>query len=529
MDYVSCLPCRYRLLSKLGAGASGEVWEAAVEGKVVALKILKSGRDGRLDLLREHQAVRNLSHPNIVRFIGLHRHAKGGAFIEMERVAGSNLATLAAESGGFLSWSVLKPLALQLCDALSHAHQKGVIHRDIKPSNLLVDHSGTLKVIDFGCAAMTFQSDPETAETIDMISSGTLPFMSPQRINAASPVAADDIYAAGATIHALLVGAPPFSQGHLVHQILQAKPPSVAKHQRQRGVSNPVPAGVARIVAACLAKEASLRPPSAAALGALLERESYAEKGRRKAILTLAGCGLGMAFDSGCFSAGNSPRPPLLESGFKLIFDGKTLAGWRGSNETWQVADGAIIARLNGRRMADASSWRKDFLDWMGSVPDDFELRLQVRLALPESDAGNLGIRYRIGHSSPPLSYDLDFEPIWKFNGGLREFGGREMLARPSQIVRYRDEPGQKGSELLGHLADEERLKRAYRDHAWNDLTIRAAGNRLVHQLNGMTIVDCTDDDRVARRLKGGIGLKALLHYGPWVEARFRHIRLRAI
>lgn len=529
MTDVSWLPCRYRLIRKLGAGATGEVWEAAVEGKVVALKILKSGRDVHLDILREHQAVRNLSHPNIVRFHGFHRHEKGGAFIEMERVTGNNLAKLAAESGGFLSWSVLKPLALQLCDALSHAHQKGVIHRDIKPTNLLVTHSTTLKVIDFGCAVMSFQSDPEITDTIDMISSGTLPFMSPQLINAEPPNTADDIYAAGATLHALLVGAPPFSQGHLVRQILQAKPPSIVKHQLERGVTNPVPAGVVRIVAACLAKDASLRPPSATVLRAMLEREHQEEESRRKAILTLAGCGLGMAFGGGFLIARNSARPPPLESGFKLIFDGKTLAGWHGAKNIWQVAEGAITARLNGRRMADASTWRKHFLDWMGRAPDDFELRLQVRLNLPELDAGNLGIRYRIGKSAIPLSYDLDFEPIWKYNCGLRELGGRGMLARPSQIVRYRDDPGRKGPELLGHLADEERLKRSYRNHAWNDLTIRAEGNRLVHKLNDMTIVDCTDDDRAARRLSGGIGLKVLLHYGPWVEARFRHIRLRAI
>jgi hypothetical protein len=54
-------------------------------------------------------------------------------------------------------------------------------------------------------------------------------------------------------------------------------------------------------------------------------------------------------------------------------------------------------------------------------------------------------------------------------------------------------------------------------------------GNRLVHELNGTTIVDCTDDDPVSRRLKGGIGLKIMLYYGPWIDARFRHIRLRAV
>jgi hypothetical protein len=165
----------------------------------------------------------------------------------------------------------------------------------------------------------------------------------------------------------------------------------------------------------------------------------------------------------------------------------------------------------------------------MGNVPDSFELRLQVRLVLPEFDAGNLGIRYRVGHSSKPVSYDLDFEPIWKYNCGLREFGGRDMLARPSQIVHCLEETQQNNPHLLGHLASESQLKRAYREDDWNHLTIRAQGNQLVHILNGMKIVDCVDDHQVLRRLKGGIGLKVLLHYGPWFEARFRHLRLCAI
>lgn len=525
----SWLPERYQLLKRLGSGASGEVWEALVGGNIIALKILKFGANSRFDSLREHQAVQTLSHVNIVRFHNIYRDQNGNALIEMERVSGTNLSQLTEEKGGFLAWKDLKPLALQLCDALSHAHQMGVIHRDIKPSNLLVDNASGLKVVDFGCAAMAFQWNPETTPTIDIVSSGTLPFMSPQQINAETPSAADDIYATGATLYSLLVGAPPFIDGHLVHQILNVRPLSVAKHQLLRGITNPVPQAVARTLEACLAKNASLRPATAAALREMLERESCGEKNRRKTILTLAGCGLGLAFGGGFSIMKNPTSPPPLERGFKLIFDGKSLDGWCGSRDVWQVADNTIIARLNGRRMADASNWHKDFLDWMGNVPDNFELRLQVRLALPYVDAGNLGIRYRISHGSKPVSYDLDFEPIWKYNCGLREFGGRDMLARPSQIVHWREETRQKNLHLQGHLANESQLKRAYREDDWNHLTIRAQGNRLVHILNGVNMVDCVDDHQALRRLEGGIGLKVLLHYGPWVEARFRHLRLCAI
>ena len=103
------------------------------------------------------------------------------------------------------------------------------------------------------------------------------------------------------------------------------------------------------------------------------------------------------------------------------------------------------------------------------------------------------------------------------------------MLARPAQITRYRGSAGENVSDLLGHLADENTLKDAYLNDSWNELTIRAEGNRLVHALNGITIVDCTDDDPLFARLQGNIGLKVLLYYGPWVEAHFRHIRIREI
>lgn len=523
------MPDRYQLLRRLGAGSMGEVWEARCDARTVALKILHGIHPTRCSLEKEGKLLMELSHPHIVKVHGIHSGDDGRAWIEMEKIDGPSLAALADRHGGILSWQLLKPLALQLCSALDHAHSKGVVHRDLKPSNLLVSETGRLKLVDFGCAALTSQSQVELTRTVEMVSSGTLAFMSPQQINGAPPEPADDLYATGATLHTLLVGSPPFSTGHLVHQILNTTAPSVTAHQKQRGVVNPVPRAVVRILSACLAKDASRRPSSAAALAAMLEKESDSDAGRRKALITLTGCGLGFALCGAVPVIANRNRPQQTEAGFKPIFDGKTLEGWRGHPHAWKVEDGAICGRLEALRMADASNWRKEFLEWTGPVPDDFELRLQVRLKLPETDAGNLGVRYRIGQKPSTVSYDLDFEPIWKYNCGLREIGGRDMLARPTQKVRYACEAGSRKPELQGHVTDEESLKQAYRNLGWNDLTIRAVKNRLVHQLNGITIVDCIDDDPDLRRLSGGIGLKMMLYYGPWIEARFRHVRIRAI
>jgi Protein kinase domain/Domain of Unknown Function (DUF1080) len=528
------IPAGRRLIRRLGAGAFGEVWEAEHDEGLVALKFLRTAHGDDSPLRRECKVLRELVHRNIVRFVELHIDDNGAATLEMECIRGTSLAALARDHGGMLTWDTLKPLALQLCDALAFAHARGVVHRDIKPSNLLLDESQILKLVDFGSAAITRWSQIHLTSTIEMGSSGTLPFMSPQQVNGTAPDPADDLYAVGATLHTLLTGAPPFCQGYLVHQVLHEKPPSIPDHQRELGHHNPVPAGIARVISSCLAKDPSGRPRSADHLRQLLDDPTRMGPStrRRKMLLAIAGGGIALAAGSvPMFLRRRATRPPALEDGFSSMFDGETLDGWQGDPRTWRVVNGAITGRLDAPRMADASNWRKESLHWTAPVPDDFELRLQVFLALGEPDAGNLGVRYRISGGPPEVSYDLDFEPIWKYNCGLREIGGRDMLARPTQIVRFpAPEAGDTETprpRLIGHLADEQRLRNAYRDGAWNDLLIRASGHRMVHQLNGVTMVDFTDEDAAARRLRGGLALKMLLYYGPWVEARFRHIRIR--
>lgn len=523
------LPKSYKLLRCLGRGANGEVWEANAAGTKVALKILRGGQFSADRFAKECVLLRRLDHPNIVRVAGLHSNDQFGSMIEMELVDGPSLAAMATDAGGFLTWETLKPLVLQLCEALEHAHESGVVHRDVKPANLLVDRAGKLKLVDFGCALIARNSCHEMAETVELASSGTLCFMSPQQLNGEAPSPSDDIYALGATLHALLAGAAPFATGMIVQQVLRSSPLPLQVHQRKLGVRNPVPAGVSRVIAACLSKKPSERPPSAAVLGQMIERDGVSPTGRRSAIVTLAGCGMGLALLGGAFLRHRHSPIPRLESGFVSMFDGVTLNGWRCNPGIWQVNNGILIGRLSDSRMPDASKWRKETLDWKGDVPDDFELRLQVSLVLPERDAGNLGVRYRTRLSQPPVSYDLDFEPIWQYNCGLREFGGRDMLARPTQIVRLRGAGENRSIELLGHLGDELTLKNAYKENDWNDLVIRAHGHRLRHVLNGVTIIDCADEDESNRRLRGGISLKILLYYGPWIEARFRHIRIRAL
>ncbi|MGA0846225.1 MAG: protein kinase domain-containing protein [Luteolibacter sp.] len=514
----------------ISRGRLSELWQATTPAGTLAIKFQSMHGDRKRRFANEGRALLKLNHPSIVRVHGISADDDPLCFIEMELVDGICLATLAKDSGGFLSWSQLKPIALQLCEALDHMHRVGVVHRDIKPANVLLDKDGNVKLVDFGCAGITPDDVSDLAETIDMIPGGTLPFMSPQHLNGLEATAADDIYSLGATLHTLLVGSTPFANGLLVEQILNHAPPTISQHQQSLDIVNPVPPAVEAAIFACLEKNPETRPATATALATILADEEVAKPmNRRKAIVALAGCGMVTALAAKSLPISRGSKHTKPEPGFEPIFDGSSLKGWSGDPSVWRVIDGAICASLKAPRMPDGSNWKKEFLDWQGTPPDNFELRLQVKLALPEMDAGNLGVRYRIQNQPKLISYDLDFEPIWQYNCGLREFGGRGVLARPTQVMYHQGATHPSSSKPSRHLVDELVLKRFYRRYSCNELTIIADGHCLRHRLNGTTLIECHDRDPSSCRLSGGLGLKVLLYYGPWVTARFKDLRIRAL
>lgn len=285
---------RWILEKRLGCGGTSVVWQAfePVEGKRVALKLLEGLSSEGLaqrSFVKEVAIASRLDHPGILRVFGMSNDDSGRPLIEMELAEGGSLATKALKNGGCLSWEALRPLALQLCDALSYAHGLGVIHRDIKPANLLLDGSGSLKLADFGCAALGDRSLVETSATVTLVSQGTLAYMSPQQLNGGKPVPADDLYSAGATLYALLAGRPPFHTGYLAHQILTVRPPSIESQQRDLGLGHPVPPAVARAISAALEKNPARRPVSAAEFRSLLEGGGVSVWRRRKVLALMGG------------------------------------------------------------------------------------------------------------------------------------------------------------------------------------------------------------------------------------------------
>ncbi len=211
---------RYHLLRVLGEGGFGTVYEAEQLEPVqrrVALKIIKLGMDTREVIARfeaERQALALMDHPHIARVYDAGATAAGRPFFVMELVDGVPITAYCDEH----QLPLRDRLALfgQVCQAIQHAHQKGIIHRDIKPSNVLVstvDGVPVPKVIDFGIAKATSRSLTEkTFFTEHGQFIGTPEYMSPEQTDL-SGVDVDtrsDIYSLGVLLYALLVGSTPF-------------------------------------------------------------------------------------------------------------------------------------------------------------------------------------------------------------------------------------------------------------------------------------------------------------------------------
>ncbi|MEZ5299364.1 MAG: serine/threonine-protein kinase [Verrucomicrobiales bacterium] len=219
-------PERYQILGQIGEGAFGEVYAAEQRKPVrrrVALKLLKRGMDTRQVVARfegERQALAVLDHANIAAVFDAGETPGGRPFIAMELVEdGVSVTDFCLRES--LDLRARLSVFLQVCEAIRHAHQKGIIHRDIKPSNILVslaDGAGrTPKVIDFGIAKAT--EDVLSARTLYTDPGkfvGTPAYMAPEQFSHGHDVdTRADVYALGALLYELICGAPPFDPKRL--------------------------------------------------------------------------------------------------------------------------------------------------------------------------------------------------------------------------------------------------------------------------------------------------------------------------
>jgi serine/threonine protein kinase/tetratricopeptide (TPR) repeat protein len=215
----------YKLLEQIGEGGFGVVFMAEQQEPIrrkVALKVLKPGMDSKQVIARfeaERQALALMDHPNIAKVLDAGQTSSGRPYFIMDLVKGMPVTDYADQNN--LPVRERLELFVAVCQAVQHAHQKGIIHRDIKPSNVLVTlHDGTpvVKVIDFGIAkALGQQLTDKTLHTGFAQLVGTPLYMSPEQA-ALSGLDVDtrsDIYSLGVVLYELLTGTTPFDKERL--------------------------------------------------------------------------------------------------------------------------------------------------------------------------------------------------------------------------------------------------------------------------------------------------------------------------
>src|SRR5215471_3021149 len=215
---------RYRLLEEIGHGGCGVVFMAEQEEPVrrmVALKVIKLGMDTRQVVARfeaERQALAMMDHPHVARVLDGGATETGRPYFVMELVKGIPITDYCDKNN--LQIRARLELFSHVCQAVQHAHQKGLIHRDIKPSNVLVstqDDRPVTKIIDFGIAKATqTRLTEKTLFTAFSHMIGTPEYMSPEQADGGLDIdTRSDVYSLGVLLYELLAGAPPFDPKEL--------------------------------------------------------------------------------------------------------------------------------------------------------------------------------------------------------------------------------------------------------------------------------------------------------------------------
>jgi predicted Ser/Thr protein kinase len=220
---------RYDVVRELGRGSMGIVYQGydPVIGRTVAIKtMLTEGlspqefEEFRARFQREAQAAGVLSHPNIVNVFD-YGEDSGILYLIMEFLEGKSLEKL-VEGKKILPIETIIPMCEQVCSALDHAHQHGIVHRDIKPANIMILDNGLVKVTDFGIAKMVSMGMTQAGQVL-----GTPNYMSPEQVKGRQVDGRSDIFSLGVILYDLLTGEMPFAGQNLttvIYRIINENP-----------------------------------------------------------------------------------------------------------------------------------------------------------------------------------------------------------------------------------------------------------------------------------------------------------------